>query len=102
MADGEKDMFYVLIFPILLWRWLHSQIWISFARFQTARTKHLIVNKGIDFEQVDRERNWLASITLSDAPNSLIYVATNMCSQRVLTVTKSIPGPNYIWSASRA
>ncbi|RWR74619.1 protein ECERIFERUM 1-like protein [Cinnamomum micranthum f. kanehirae] len=65
MTDGEKDMLYMLIFPIHLWRWLHSQIWISFARFQTARTKHLIVSKGIDFEQVDRERNWDDQIILS-------------------------------------
>lgn len=83
MADGEKDMFYVLIFPILLWRWLHSLIWISFARFQTARTKHLIVSKGIDFEQVDRESNWLASITLSDAPIPLIYVEPLICVANV-------------------
>ncbi|KAJ8646189.1 hypothetical protein MRB53_007937 [Persea americana] len=65
MADGERDMLYVLTFPILLWRWLHSQIWISFSRFQTARTKHLIVSKSIDFEQVDRERNWDDQVILS-------------------------------------
>ncbi|RRT62889.1 hypothetical protein BHE74_00044247 [Ensete ventricosum] len=37
---------------------LHNQIWISLARFQNARSKHRIIDKSIEFEQVDRERNW--------------------------------------------
>ncbi|ONK57336.1 uncharacterized protein A4U43_C10F19030 [Asparagus officinalis] len=54
----EVDMGYVIIFPALLLRMLHNQIWISISRFQTARSPHLIVDRSIDFEQVDRERNW--------------------------------------------
>ncbi|KAI3876359.1 hypothetical protein MKW98_021211, partial [Papaver atlanticum] len=37
--------------------WVYGQIWITLARFQTARSKHRILDKRIEFEQVDRERN---------------------------------------------
>ncbi|KAJ4784389.1 Fatty acid hydroxylase superfamily [Rhynchospora pubera] len=54
----EVDIGYLLIFPAMLFRMLHNQIWISLSRFQNARSKHRIVDKSLDFEQVDRERNW--------------------------------------------
>ncbi|EHA8587100.1 very-long-chain aldehyde decarbonylase GL1-5 [Cocos nucifera] len=54
----EMDLSYLVIFPSLLLRMLHNQAWISLARFQNARSKHRIVDKSIEFEQVDRERNW--------------------------------------------
>jgi aldehyde decarbonylase len=38
---------------------LHNQIWISVSRYQTAIGKRRIVDKGLEFEQVDRETNWL-------------------------------------------
>nr|DAD18695.1 TPA_asm: hypothetical protein HUJ06_020158 [Nelumbo nucifera] len=47
-------MAYLLVLPTILWRVFHSQFWISLARYQTAKSKHI----GIEFEQVDRERNW--------------------------------------------
>ncbi|KAK9930119.1 hypothetical protein M0R45_027174 [Rubus argutus] len=57
---GEEgtDLFYFLILPFLLWRMLHNQVWISLSRYQTARGKATIIDKGLEFEQVDRERNW--------------------------------------------
>ncbi|KAM5554451.1 hypothetical protein ABKV19_022699 [Rosa sericea] len=57
---GEEgtDLFYILVFPFLLWRMLHNQIWISLSRYQTAKGKGTIVDKGLEFEQVDRERDW--------------------------------------------
>ncbi|KAG9440239.1 hypothetical protein H6P81_020404 [Aristolochia fimbriata] len=69
----ERDVSNFLIFPFLLWRWLHNQIWISLSRHQTARGKHKIVNKGIEFEQVDREENWDDQIIL----NGLVYYVLN-------------------------
>lgn len=54
----ERDMLNFLVFPALLLRLLYAQLWISVSRFQTARSKHRIVSKSLDFEQVDRERNW--------------------------------------------
>lgn len=54
----DISLLYILIFPSLLFRMLHNQIWISISRFQTARSPHRIVDKSIEFEQVDRERNW--------------------------------------------
>ncbi|URD80939.1 WAX2 C-terminal domain [Musa troglodytarum] len=54
----ELDMTYLIVLPSLLLRMLHNQVWISLARFQNARSKHRIVDKSIEFEQVDRERNW--------------------------------------------
>jgi aldehyde decarbonylase len=57
MLKGE-DVGYFLILPFLLLRMLHNQIWISLSRYLTAKGKNRIVDKGIEFEQVDRERNW--------------------------------------------
>ncbi|XP_058101486.1 very-long-chain aldehyde decarbonylase GL1-4-like isoform X2 [Magnolia sinica] len=65
MGNGEKDTLNMIIIPLLLWRWLHNQIWISLARFQTARSKHMILHKSIEFDQVDREGNWDDQILLS-------------------------------------
>ncbi|KAH7862435.1 hypothetical protein Vadar_004769 [Vaccinium darrowii] len=60
MKDDEKerDLGYFLIFPFLLFRMLHNQIWISFSRYRTAKGSNRIVDKTIEFEQVDREANW--------------------------------------------
>jgi aldehyde decarbonylase len=55
---GDIDLAFALILPSLLLRIVHNQIWISIARYQTARSKHRIVDRGIEFEQVDRERGW--------------------------------------------
>lgn len=57
-AWPEVDLTYLLIFPSLLLRMLHNQLWISLSRFQTARGRHLIVDRSLDFEQIDRERTW--------------------------------------------
>ncbi|GMY22924.1 protein ECERIFERUM 1-like [Fagus crenata] len=57
-GERERDYGYFLIFPFLLLRMLHNQIWISISRYQTAKGKNKIVDKGLEFEQVDRERNW--------------------------------------------
>ncbi|KAI4353100.1 hypothetical protein L6164_002074 [Bauhinia variegata] len=54
----EKDLGYFLVFPYLLVRLLHDQIWISISRYRTAKGRRRIVDKGIEFEQVDRESNW--------------------------------------------
>ncbi|KAH0980752.1 hypothetical protein GBA52_007929 [Prunus armeniaca] len=57
--DGkEKDLSYFLIFPFMLWRMIHNQIWITLSRYQTAKGNGRIVDKPLEFEQVDRERNW--------------------------------------------
>uniref|UniRef100_A0A0D3B5G6 Fatty acid hydroxylase domain-containing protein n=1 Tax=Brassica oleracea var. oleracea TaxID=109376 RepID=A0A0D3B5G6_BRAOL len=43
----------------LLYRWSSScQMWISFARYKIAKGTKRIVNKSIEFDQVDRERTW--------------------------------------------
>nr|ABD28319.2 Sterol desaturase [Medicago truncatula] len=55
---GERDPVYHVIFPFMLIRMLHNQIWISISRYQTAKGKSKIVDKGLEFEQVDRETNW--------------------------------------------
>ncbi|KAL5712461.1 aldehyde oxygenase (deformylating) [Ranunculus cassubicifolius] len=56
--ESERDYTSILLIPLMLWRAIHDQIWISFSRYQTARGKSRIVDKSIDFEQVDRESNW--------------------------------------------
>ncbi|GLT69542.1 hypothetical protein SLA2020_416860 [Shorea laevis] len=64
-GERERDLFYFLIFPFLLVRMLHNQIWISLSRYRTAKGNNRIVDKGIEFEQVDRERNWDDQILLN-------------------------------------
>ncbi|KAM7476203.1 hypothetical protein LguiB_023446 [Lonicera macranthoides] len=56
--ENERDLSNFLIFPFLLSRMLHNQIWISLSRYKTAKGKNRIVDKSIEFEQVDRERSW--------------------------------------------
>ncbi|XP_058079594.1 very-long-chain aldehyde decarbonylase GL1-4-like [Magnolia sinica] len=66
MGKVEMDLLNMMSIPLLLvWRWLHNQIWISLARFQTARSKHRILHRSIEFDQVDRECNWDDQILLS-------------------------------------
>ncbi|KAL6557352.1 Very-long-chain aldehyde decarbonylase cer1 [Orobanche minor] len=56
--DKERYFSYFLVLPLLLWRMVHNQIWISLSRYRTAKGNNRIVDKTIEFEQVDRERNW--------------------------------------------
>ncbi|CAK9139521.1 unnamed protein product [Ilex paraguariensis] len=57
-GGGERDLISFLTLPFLLWRMLHNQIWISLSRHRTAKGNNRIVDKSIEFEQVDRESNW--------------------------------------------
>ncbi|KNA21538.1 hypothetical protein SOVF_042250 [Spinacia oleracea] len=61
----ERDIGYLAILPFMLWRMLHNQIWISYSRYRTAKGNNLIVDKSLEFEQVDRERNWDDQILLN-------------------------------------
>lgn len=53
---GERNYFNFLIFPFILLRMLQSQLWISYSRYRTVKNR--IVDKSIEFDQVDRERDW--------------------------------------------
>ncbi|RVW20789.1 Protein ECERIFERUM 1 [Vitis vinifera] len=75
IKDGkERDPVYVLFFPFLLWRTLHNQIWISLARYRTAKGNNRIVDKSIEFEQVDRESNWDDQILLNGILFYVVYM----------------------------
>lgn len=52
------DLLNIAVLPIQILRIIHTQAWISFSRFMTCNSKNKIVNKSLEFEQVDRERNW--------------------------------------------
>ncbi|CAN7103740.1 protein CER1-like 2 [Brassica rapa] len=54
LRDHDK----LLVVALMVWRIVHSQAWISFSRYRTAKGTTRIVNKSIEFEQVDRERTW--------------------------------------------
>ncbi|KAF3953469.1 hypothetical protein CMV_021095 [Castanea mollissima] len=56
--ESERDLTNFLILPFLLWRMLHNQIWISLSRYRNAKGGNLLVDKSLEFEQVDREQNW--------------------------------------------
>ncbi|KAJ8498668.1 hypothetical protein OPV22_009220 [Ensete ventricosum] len=84
----ERDMINILVIPSLLMRLLHAQLWITLSRMKTANSKHSIVDKSLDFEQVDRERNWDDQIILTAI---LAYV-----------VNKVIPGASHLpWWSTR-
>ncbi|KAL4190503.1 hypothetical protein AMTRI_Chr07g25080 [Amborella trichopoda] len=53
-----RDLSNFLILPLILSSRAHDQLWISLSRFQTASSKHIILSKDLEFQQVDRERNW--------------------------------------------
>ncbi|CAL5193348.1 unnamed protein product [Lathyrus oleraceus] len=61
----QPDPVYHLVFPYIFIRMLHNQIWISISRYQTSKGKCKIIDKGIEFEQVDRETNWDDQILLT-------------------------------------
>ncbi|KAM3402106.1 hypothetical protein ACQJBY_006201 [Aegilops geniculata] len=61
----EADLGYLVILPSMMLRALHNQAWITVSRLQNARGKRQIVDRGIEFEQIDRERNWDDQIILS-------------------------------------
>ncbi|XP_075086871.1 very-long-chain aldehyde decarbonylase CER1-like isoform X2 [Nicotiana tabacum] len=63
--ESKRDMTYLIIFPFLFFRMLHNQIWISVSRYRTAKGDNRIVDKSIEFDQVDRERNWDDQIILN-------------------------------------
>ncbi|CAN7137841.1 unnamed protein product [Brassica rapa subsp. narinosa] len=54
MRDHEK----LLVVALMVWRIVHSQVWISFSRYRSAKGTKRIVDKSIEFDQVDRERTW--------------------------------------------
>lgn len=68
-SPEEKDLSNFLIFPYMMVRMLHDQVWISLSRHRTAKGKNRIVDKAIEFEQVDRESNWDDQILF----NALIF-----------------------------
>ncbi|KAL9668812.1 hypothetical protein QQ045_006352 [Rhodiola kirilowii] len=57
-GEKERDYSNVLILPFLFLRMIHNQIWISYSRHRTAKGTNRIVDKSIEFEQVDREKDW--------------------------------------------
>ncbi|XP_022764441.1 protein ECERIFERUM 1-like [Durio zibethinus] len=56
--EKERDVSNFVIFPFMLLRMLQNQLWISLSRYRNAKGSNRIVDKGIEFDQVDRERNW--------------------------------------------
>ncbi|KAJ8539857.1 hypothetical protein K7X08_014109 [Anisodus acutangulus] len=67
--ESKKDIGYIIILPFLLLRVIQNQIWISLSRYRTAKGNNRIVDKSIEFDQVDRERNWDDQIIF----NGLLY-----------------------------
>ncbi|MBA0811282.1 hypothetical protein Gohar_003202 [Gossypium harknessii] len=86
VKDAKQwDVLNLAILPLMLWRMLHSQLWISLSRYRTAKGTNRIVDKGIEFDQVDRERNWDDQILF----NAILLYLTN----------KYLPGASHspVW-----
>ncbi|KAG6395122.1 hypothetical protein SASPL_145714 [Salvia splendens] len=79
-GKNELDYLNLLILPFLLSRALHNQIWISFSRHRTAKGNNKIVDRAIEFEQVDRESNWDDQILLSGLTSYIINHTVSMAS----------------------
>ncbi|KAE8686353.1 Protein CER1-like 1 [Hibiscus syriacus] len=78
----EWDAFNLMILPLMLSRALHNQLWISLSRYRTAVGTNRIVDKAIEFEQVDRESNWDDQILF----NAILFYLGN----------KYIPGASHL------
>ncbi|MBA0662792.1 hypothetical protein Goklo_006865 [Gossypium klotzschianum] len=78
----EWDLTNFTVIPFLLWRMLHNQLWISLSRYRTAKGTNRIVDKGIEFDQVDRERNWDDQILF----NGILFFLAN----------KYVPGASHL------
>ncbi|KAM4089444.1 hypothetical protein ACB094_07G152200 [Castanea mollissima] len=70
--ESKRDLTNFFIFPFLLWRMIHNQIWISISRYRNAKGNNLLVDKSLQFEQVDREQSWDDQIILSGIISYLI------------------------------
>ncbi|KAG8391438.1 hypothetical protein BUALT_Bualt01G0187800 [Buddleja alternifolia] len=86
-GKSERDYTNLMIIPFLIWRALHNQIWISYSRYRTAKGNNRIVDKGIEFEQVDRETNWDDQIILSGIV--LYFLNTALSSASFLPVWRT-------------
>ncbi|CAH9131770.1 unnamed protein product [Cuscuta epithymum] len=79
--ESERDYTNLLVFPFLLSRILHNQLWISYSRHRTGTGKNRILDKPIEFDQVDRESNWDDNIMLSGLLIYVFNVLTSKASQ---------------------
>ncbi|KAL4368588.1 hypothetical protein GQ457_05G031520 [Hibiscus cannabinus] len=83
VKDAEEwDLFNLTILPLILWRVLHQQLWNSLSRYRAAKGTNRIVDKAIDFDQVDRESNWDDQILFNAI---LLYL-----------INKYIPGASHL------
>ncbi|KAM6590692.1 hypothetical protein CsatA_013297 [Cannabis sativa] len=73
----ERDLSSFLVFPYLLLRMFHNQIWISLSRYRSGKGNNRIIDKSLEFEQVDRERNWDDQILFTGLS---FYLATHIFS----------------------
>ncbi|KAI3867665.1 hypothetical protein MKX03_036575 [Papaver bracteatum] len=88
--SSKWDLSYFLILPLCLWRMIHNQIWISFSRFKTGKSKNRIVDNPIEFEQVDRESKWDDHIILSGILLYLVHSSIPGASQLPIWRTEGI------------
>ncbi|KAH6836349.1 Fatty acid hydroxylase superfamily [Perilla frutescens var. hirtella] len=76
-GSDERDYFNLLIIPFLVSRALHNQIWISISRYITAKGTKRILDRTIEFQQLDRETNWDDQILLQGL---LFYIVNKIFS----------------------
>ncbi|KAK3433839.1 hypothetical protein EUGRSUZ_D01120 [Eucalyptus grandis] len=89
-GPGERDFSYFLILPFILERMLHNQIWISLSRHRTAKGNNRILERGIEFEQVDRESNWDDQILLTAILLYMVHWAIPQASHLPLWKTDGV------------
>ncbi|KAH0766103.1 hypothetical protein KY285_001974 [Solanum tuberosum] len=56
--ESQRDFSYIFIFFYIVMRMVHHQMWISLSRYRTAKGDNRILDRSIEFDQVDRETNW--------------------------------------------
>ncbi|CAN4126024.1 unnamed protein product [Withania somnifera] len=72
--ESQRDISYIFILLYILMRMVHQQIWISLSRYRTAKGDNRILDKSIEFDQVDRERNWDDQIILNGVVFYIVYL----------------------------
>ncbi|KAM3266022.1 very-long-chain aldehyde decarbonylase CER1 isoform X1 [Capsicum annuum] len=76
--ESRRDISYIFILVYLLMRMVHHQMWISLSRYRTAKGDNRILDRSIEFDQVDRERNWDDQIMLNGV---VFYIGYLMFTQ---------------------
>ncbi|XP_025887228.1 very-long-chain aldehyde decarbonylase CER1-like isoform X1 [Solanum lycopersicum] len=72
--ESQRDFSYIFIFLYIVMRMVHHQMWISLSRYRSAKGDNRILDRSIEFDQVDRETNWDDQIIFNGVAFYIAYL----------------------------